>query len=100
MKIFCLILGCLLYSVQGQFGGLFGGGKPGVNAPIIGNIKSPVEVPAVPVLADLEKLFLQDWLDFGVCATIFCHRFFKLQSLIILVLECKLVEYSMYEFIH
>lgn len=66
MRIAWFILGCLLYSVEGQFGNFFGGGKPGINAPLIGNIESPVDVPAVPGLGDLEKLFLQDWLDFGV----------------------------------
>ncbi|XP_018560795.1 cathepsin L1-like [Anoplophora glabripennis] len=60
MKIFCLILGCLFFSVQGQFGLLGGGIKT------LEKVATPVKgLPGVANLEQLEKVFLQDWLDFG-----------------------------------
>ncbi|XP_023313137.1 uncharacterized protein LOC108903178 [Anoplophora glabripennis] len=60
MKIFCLILGCLFYSVQSQLDF----SRRGIKT--VRNVTSPVQgLPGVANLEQLEKVFLQDWLDFG-----------------------------------
>ncbi|KAJ8921564.1 hypothetical protein NQ315_010469 [Exocentrus adspersus] len=68
MKTLGLILGCLIYATNAQLGGLLGGGG-GLGGGLSGRLGGGLSIPKSPIpipgLDQLEKLFLQDWLDFG-----------------------------------